>query len=89
MKKVELLKVIKNREMIKYIINYLNCEAKEMDSEDGSSYQDAKGLMESFDGDGFMFVIFQDILMDSITLEDKDEKMFSEVYDEINEILFA
>ena len=89
MKKEMLLEVVSNGEMIDYIINYLNGEATVMDNEDGSDYQDAEGLMESFDGEGMMFYLFQDILMDSITLEDEDQEMFTEAYPEIFNILFG
>ena len=84
-----LLEVVSNGEMIDYIINYLDIEAREMDIENGSNYQHAEHLMESFDGEGMMFYLFQDILMDSITLEDEDQEMFIEAYPEIFNILFG
>ena len=87
--KRHLLEVISDGEMIDYIINYLDTEAREMDYINGSNYQHAEHLMESFNGKGMMFHLFQDILMDSITLKDEDEEMFIEAYPEIFDIIFS
>ena len=83
MKKEMLLEVVKSQK--ETLIKVLNQEAKEMDIEGGSCYEDAEGLVDSFDSDYILPIIEDYIGLDSFD----DQDMFDEAYGEINNILFG